>query len=712
MSWLRLVSFCLLLVLLTSSATQAAPAEDLLVADFEGSDYAGWTTTGTAFGVHPARGTLDGQMAVSGFAGKGLVNSFFGGDGPTGTLTSPPIKIERRHLNFLLGGGGHPGETCINLLVDGKVVRTATGDDSEHLEAGQWSVRDFIGKEAVIEIVDRHTGGWGHVNIDQIVQSDFPLPGWQLNVGREFRGNQRYLLLPIKNGRPKHRMKIKVDKRVEREFDIELAPGEPDWWAYLDVSSWQGKLVEVELDRLRAGSLGLQKITLSDELPNQAGLYREALRPQFHFSARRGWLNDPNGLIFYEGEYHLFFQHNPYGWNWGNMHWGHAVSKDLVHWQELPIAIYPDAFGTAFSGSAVVDVDNTAGFQTGKEPPLVCIYTSAGSNFTQFLTYSNDRGRTWTKYSGNPVLPQLAGGNRDPKVFWYAPQKKWVMALYLEKEDFALFESHDLKKWVKLSDLQLPGSIECPEIFSLPVVGKPREEQWIFYGANGGYLLGQFDGRNFNKTSGPHSLHHGNCFYASQTFNNIPTSDGRRILIPWGQVALPGMPFNQMMGLPVEVTLHSTTEGPRLFAAPVRELESLRGKRHPIVAGSLKPDTNPLAGISTELAEVRATIVPGQANRITFKLRGVEVVYDVAAKRLTCLDQQATLGLIKGELKLHLFIDRASLDLFGNDGEAYIPMGTILPTEDRTLELSVSGGPAEIRELEVYELQSAWNGAK
>ncbi|HWQ91869.1 MAG TPA: glycoside hydrolase family 32 protein, partial [Clostridia bacterium] len=298
----------------------------------------------------------------------------------------------------------------------------------------------------------------------------------------------------------------------------------------------------------------------------------EPLRPQFHFTSRRGWLNDPNGLVFYKGEYHLFYQHNPYGWGWGNMHWGHAVSPDLVHWKELPIALYPDEHGTMFSGSAVVDWNNTAGFQSGSEKPLVAMFTAAGKPFTQGLAFSNDRGRTWTKYENNPVLPHIVAENRDPKVIWHAPEQKWVMALYLDESDYALFASKDLKRWEKLSDVRIPGDSECPEFFEMPVEGREGETRWVFYGASGRHLVGKFDGTTFKPEGGPQELQRGNCWYASQTYSDIPARDGRRILIPWGRMTArevpfhQGMPFNQMMGLPVELTLRNTDDGLRLCA--------------------------------------------------------------------------------------------------------------------------------------------------
>lgn len=503
-------------------------------------------------------------------------------------------------------------------------------------------------------------------------------------------------------------MSVLFAGQAVRQFDIELAEGAPDWWAFLDLAPFKGQRLVIQADNVPAGSAALAALEQADEIKGAAGLYRERLRPQFHFSSRRGWNNDPNGLVFYQGEYHLFYQHNPYGWNWGNTHWGHAISRDLVHWQELPIALYPDAHGTMFSGSAVVDGDNTAGFQTGVEKALVCIFTAAGNPFTQGLAYSNDRGRTWTKYEKNPVLPHIVGGNRDPKVIWYAPEKKWVMALFLDNDTYALFSSPDLKRWTRLSDLPFPGTSECPEFFEIPLDGDRLDTRWVFYGGNGRYLVGKFDGKSFTAESGPHALNAGNCFYASQTYTDMPAADGRRILIPWGQVALPGMPFNQMMGLPVELTLHTTAEGLRLWVAPVKELESLRAERLVLPAQPLRPGDNPLAQFKAELAELVAELAPGLATELGFNLRGVPVVYDARKQELSCQGKSALLKPVDGRISLHLFVDRASVDIFGNAGRLYMPLGVIVPQGNTSLELYARGGEATVQRLEVCSLRSAW----
>jgi sucrose-6-phosphate hydrolase SacC (GH32 family) len=360
-----------------------------------------------------------------------------------------------------------------------------------------------------------------------------------------------------------------------------------------------------------------------------------------------------------------------------------------------------------FSGSAVVDWNNTAGFQTGREKTLICIFTAAGDPFTQGLAFSNDRGRTWTKYANNPVLPHVVGDNRDPKVIWYAPANKWVMALFLDKSAYALFSSTNLKQWDRLSDVPFPGTSECPEFFELPIDGNRWNCRWIFYGGNGRYLIGRFDGKTFTPQAGPFPLNFGNCFYASQTFTDMPPADGRRILIPWGPIALPGMPFNQMMGLPVELTLRTTSHELRLHVNPVKELQSLRVRRFALQPQSLPPGRNPLAAVKAQLIEILVDIQPGTATELGLQVRGVPVIYDARKSELSCQGMTAPLPLVDGRVRLHLFVDRASIDIFGNDGPLYMPIGVILPQDNTSLNLYARGGQARIHSIDVFQLKGA-----
>jgi fructan beta-fructosidase len=673
----------------------AADRPDVVLADFEGDDYGGWTATGAAFGKGPARGTLPGQMPVTGFKGKGLANSFLGGDRPTGTLTSPEFKLDRRYVSFLIGGGGYPGETCINLLVGGKAIRTATGPNteaggSEQLEPAAWDVADLAGKVARIEIVDKATGGWGHINIDHIVLTDTK-PDTCSELG--IVANSRYLYFPVKTGAPKRRVSVSTDEGVWREFDIELTDGPFTFRALLDITPIKGKIAVVRIDRVPTSS------KLSSNLMDQIGtcdtphdsetIYKEKQRPQFHFTSKRGWLNDPNGLVHHNGEWHLFYQHNPYGWNWGNMHWGHAVSKDLVRWKELPVALYPKRHGDwAFSGSAWIDP---------RDRSLRLAYTSTARG--ECLAVSHDGGRTWRETDGNPVVRHQG---RDPKVLWHPPSKRWVMAVYDEhagKRWIAFWSSPDMRKWTFESRIE--GFFECPDLFELPVAGS-KERRWVLYGADGQYVLGDFDGKAFKKTSGKHRLWWGN-FYAAQTYSDAP--DDRRVQVGWGQnITFPGAAFNQQMTFPVELTLRTTPDGPRMFAEPVKEIATLHRGRVTVSNVALGAKGPSQKG---ELFDLRAVIEPGSAAEVGFRVRGEPVAYDVKKQALVCKAGTIPLKLVGGKVRLRLLVDRGSVEVFANDGAVAVSIGAHLWDRDRVVEAFARGGTATLEELDVAELRPA-----
>lgn len=710
------------MLLFALAAPVLADAPDVPIADFNGPTYGDWKATGTCFGAGPARGTLSGQMAVSGFQGPGLVNTYLGGDAATGTLTSPEFKIERKYIRFLIGGGRDADRLCLNLRFAGRVVRSSTGPNdkpggSEELGPDYWDVSELEGQTVTLEIIDQAIGGWGHINVDDIVQSNQKPPGIVIDAGRELTLGQHYLNVPIRNGAAKRRLRLLADGQTLRSFELELADAQPDWWAALDISLFRGRPARIVIDKLREDSAGLRNIEQSDSIRDAAGLYHEASRPQFHFTPRRGWTNDANGLVFYQGEYHLFFQHNPVGTQWGNMTWGHAVSPDLVHWRELDPAIYPDALGTVYSGSAVVDWENTANFQTGSEKTLVCIYTSAGGTspesrgqqFTQSLAYSNDRGRTWTQYARNPVLAHVAGENRDPKVIWHALSRKWIMALYLDGNQYALFGSPNLKEWSKLSDVPAFDSAECPDIFELPVDGNTRDTRWVFWGANGNYLIGRFDGVAFTREAGPLRFEFGANSYAAQTYSDIPAAGGRRIQIAWmngGQY--PGMPFNQQMSFPSVLTLRNGADGLRLCREPVAEIEKLRGPLHAFEKLTLQPGTNPVEKLSGDLFDIELDFSPGAADDVTLGIRGTPLHYDVARQELACLGKSAKLPLRNGHVALRVLVDRTSIEVFSDEGRLSLSSCFVPRAADRGLSLTAQGGAAQVHAARVWELRSTW----
>ena len=454
-------------------------------------------------------------------------------------------------------------------------------------------------------------------------------------------------------------------------------------------------------------------------------MYDELHRPQFHFSPRHSWMNDPNGLVYYRGEYHLFFQHTPGFMNHAANSWGHAVSTDLVHWRELDTAIAPDEYGYIWSGSAVVDTDDSAGFaQGGAEQALVAVYTTGGfgaprpnqpgaNPCVQAIAYSTDRGRSFRRYPGNPVLGHLRANNRDPKVIRHAPTGQWIMALFLDGNDFALYGSPDLKRWRHLCDLEVTDTGECPDLFELPVDGDPDDTRWVFWGAAGVYRLGRFDGTTFTPETPALRCELGRNGYAAQTWSDVPPEDGRRIQISWMRDGhFPAMPFNGQMSFPVELSLRSTAQGVRLCRQPVRELErlhrrTLRWEDHRLSPGLNRHDL--YHDTTWDLFHLEAVVDPADGAAFGIIVRGHDLRYDVAGASFTWLGQ--TIPAPRdgdGCLRLQLLVDRTSLELFGAGGLVSASFCFLPAACDLPLELYAEGGNVRLVSLALHELNSAW----
>lgn len=535
------------------------------------------------------------------------------------------------------------------------------------------------------------------------------------NFANYFTAEKKYLVLPVKNGAPKRNIELWVDGINTRYLDIELAEGTPDWYAYLQIDQWKGKQVELRVDKITNDSKVFSPIMQSDEDTN-ANTYKEKLRAQFHFSPKRGWTNDPNGMVYYNGEYHLFYQHNPYGRGWGNMTWGHAVTKDLIHWKDLDDAIHPDQGGPVFSGGAVVDINNTSGLGKDDKPAMVMFHTGA-RGWGQYMSWSTD-GRNFQTLD-RAVVPRINKDNRDPKVIWHEPTKKWVMVVYVERgnneqHSMQFLTSTDLKNWTKSSIVM--GGIgndrylfECPEFYELPVEGTNGVKKWILTGANTQYATGTFDGTTFTLEQDRLQEQHGRDFYAAQTFSNQP--DGRRIEIGWWRTNTEkdGTSFNQSMSIPMEHKLVQTPEGIRLTRMPVKELENLRNRAYKLGKLTIKENgRNPLKNINIELTELHIEFEPRKAKEVVLNIRGVSVTYSVANKELTVDGVKAPAPLINGKLSLVIYADRTGLEIFANNGLTFMPININISDSNRSLSLSAKGGTVKVANLDVYELKSIW----
>ena len=520
----------------------------------------------------------------------------------------------------------------------------------------------------------------------------------------EFKIDRKYLNFPVSHSVERGRMTFTVGGAEETPVVVRLAPAEADYWVFRDVSAYKGRKIKISYD---GDPAGLAQIYQSDRIAGQDSLYREKNRPQFHFTTQRGWINDPNGLVYYDGEYHLFYQHNPYERNWENMHWGHAVSRDLVHWEELNDALRPDPLGTMFSGSAVVDYGNTSGFGAAGNPAMVAIYTAdTPGRQVQCIAYSLDRGRTFTKYAGNPVIDSGEKWNsrdtRDPKVFWYAPGGHWVMALN-ERDGHSVYTSPDLRNWTYES--HTTGFWECPELFELAVDGDPGNTLWVMYGASGTYMLGSFDGRTFTPLHGKYQYTSGSV-YAAQTITGMP--DGRRVQIGWGRIAHPGMPFNGMMLLPTELTLRTTKDGPRLFSEPAAETERLFTPAAQWSGLTMQEATEALEKYAGEgCLRLKMTIKMSHATDSGLDLDGQRIVdYDLNHTTLNGFFYSP--GDMTGmELTADIYIDRTSVEVFA-DGGAYSYSMERRADPEKAGGFRFRGNNIEVKNLEIFSAESIW----
>jgi sucrose-6-phosphate hydrolase SacC (GH32 family) len=518
--------------------------------------------------------------------------------------------------------------------------------------------------------------------------------------------NKRFLNLPVAQSQNRCNMQFIVGGQQERIFKIRLAPGKPDYWVFADVSALKGKTIKISYDGNEAG---LDKIYQDDKIYGQETIYKESNRPQYHFTTKRGWINDPNGMIYYDGEYHLFYQHNPYEREWENMSWGHAVSKDMIHWEELPTALSPDHLGTMFSGSTVIDYRNTAGFNKGNVPAMIAFYTvDSPEKQIQCMAYSLDKGRTWTKYSKNPLIDSKekwkSKDTRDPRVFWYEPGNHWVMVLN-ERDGHSIYTSKNIKEWNYES--HVTGFWECPDLFELPIDGDKDKTKWVMYGASGTYMIGNFNGRTFTPEAGKYQYTTGSL-YAAQTFTNMPASDHRRIQIGWGRIDQPGMAFNGMMLLPTELTLRRTNNGLRLFSLPIKETGALFEKiQHwqTLTSDAANEKLKPF--YDKDRLRLKVTIKLSHATGAGFNLFGQRIIdYDMNNNTINGVFYSPE-DMTSMELSADIYIDRTSIEVF-IDGGAYSYAMERKPVISNSEGLHFWGNNIEVKNLEVHSVQSIW----
>ena len=485
--------------------------------------------------------------------------------------------------------------------------------------------------------------------------------------------------------------------------------------------------------------------------------YDQALRPQFHFTSRMGWINDPNGMVYYDGEWHMCFQLDAKGTASGPKSWGNAVSKDLMHWEQLPHAInpYPNVMvakgelHAIWSGSACVDELNALGKQKGKVKTLFAIYTATHSEigkglFFQAGAYSTDKGRTWTKINGGkPIIEHIEGydpGQRDPYVFYHAGTKSYCVIMFVGGPEHAvrLWRSTDLSKWEVLQDIP-DKAAECINMFSVALDGDPKTRKWVITSAGTGYDIGDFDGRKWTGAKGyPFRFQFGDSYYAAQAFNMAP--DGRTVNIGWMTSAGPGyspfteahMPFTQQLSIPTELSLRTTPIGVRLYQYPVKEIAILHTKRAKFENLTLEAANTKLATLQPELIDMTIAFAPD--GDLTLNVRGLKINYEAAKKEFTFTNIARIEGLraarlkmpadkqrpdpdtgrravsapaVNGQVKLRVLVDRASLEFFVNEGQANASFTVVAERGNRSI--TFEGNAAQkLDSVVVNELKSIW----
>lgn len=555
----------------------------------------------------------------------------------------------------------------------------------------------------------------------------------------------KYLLLPVQENAPEGKVNIVVNNELQlgQNINVRLAREKVDYYVPLDLSAYQGKTISIDVTGMPSSSLCWKEIKLSDTFDSSN---RETYRPVYHHTPMYGWMNDPNGMFYKDGVYHLYFQYNPYGSMWGNMTWGHSTSTDLTHWTYEGTAIVPDAWGAIFSGSCVVDKDNTAGFGKGA---VVAFYTSAkstpwGDIQSQSMAYSLDNGKTFIKYEHNPILTSTERDFRDPKVFWYAPGKHWVMMLAVGQE-MQIYSSGNLKVWKKESSFGAMqgahgGVWECPDLVELPIEGT-KEKKWVlicnlnpggpFGGSAAQYFVGSFDGKKFVNESPTQTkwLDWGKDNYATVTWSNAPA--GRCIALGWmsnWQYAnnVPTTQYRSANTLARDLTLYRVGGELYLKSKPSPEIKKARAEEKKIPTFEVKGnyEVASLLADNKGAYEIEMTIENKGTSKIDFSLMNekgekVAMYYDVVRKQFV-MDRSAS-GIVgfsrdfpavtvapvrnTDQIHLRLFIDRSSVEAFGEDGE-YVMTNLVFPAEPyNRMVFSSDKGSYIVKSMNVYRLQ-------
>lgn len=528
--------------------------------------------------------------------------------------------------------------------------------------------------------------------------------------------NQPYLPYPAKNEGNPSWFTLWENEKILFKFYTYLNFKEECIWYYCDMTRWMGKTITLEIEDAEMTEEDFETIQLSEKFPGYDEIYKNSGRPQFHFSFRRGILNDPNALFYYNGVYHMFVQHQPYTNEWGdwgefcNFGWGHAISDDLVHWKELPDELIPDELGPAFSGTGLIDYKNVSGLKQGEFDPILIYYTAAGGKgirtmhlkHTQCLVYSIDGGKSFHKYAGNPIVENIDVGNRDPKVMYHKSTGKWIMVIYTDTDEKYLFlTSDDLLHFTLSSEFKWEnGEHECPNLFEIPVAGEDRN-QLILSGVTGSYMAVDFDGASIQPLTKPRHINQGGSYYAAQ---NMLLPDGR-LLSFYCYHAYTNSGFNNCIGIPNELSLYYNDGEYCLHTTPIREIEKLYVNRiqYTDIPADSKKDFP-----AFPLMDIEMTV--NVEKSFDMEIHGVKIHIDGVDGELSVFP--TTKGIEKATVRnpanchLRLLIDRHLLCLYEENSHLIMPMQV---KQSMNSKIILGGQKSHVSTMEIREMSGIWD---
>jgi len=669
---------------------------DIIIEDFESGTYDKWNIEGDCFGSAPIKGAFPRQSKIFQYEGEYLINTFKDGDKTTGKATlKTPFIAERNFLDVLVGGGAHTGKVYLRVLVDDEEIARVAGRESEVLLPKKISLEKHQGREVQIEIVDASTDGWGHINVDYIKLTDTALPS---SKSVEVVADKRYVYIPVRNfASPTWVDIFDADDNTKlfwQEVNVDFE--NPDWVASVDLSKFAGRTLSIKFNGVSSVPDSLET---GDELATPRSDAQE-LRPNFHFTAPQGWLNDPNGLFYRDGVWHLFYQSTPISVNGWMRHWGYATTEDFITWKDQPAAIHPiykdGRTYSVWSGTAFADPENKSGlFKTDKGVIFAHTLTDSGEH----LVYSEDM-KTFTEIEGiNPIITAFG---RDPRIFYDEQKNHWVILRYeaidaskphsKENDAFVFYTSKDLKTWKRNPHILL-GYYECPDMFQMKVENS-GEHKYVIIEAEKRFTVIDFDGEDFELVQESRHMPLQGSIYAGQLFRHAP--DGRHVGIWWlnsDTARYQNMPFSQQMTIPYDFKLVKDDDGSyRMKIYPAKEIEKAFSKSKNLLDEEIEIKGGKINVVKDKDFCLEMEFDMSNADVVILSFDGREYHY---SPKHHALAGNPIGGEASDTFKAKVFVDKCAIEMFINDGDGNVVAAEILGNDD--IQVAVGGHGAILK---------------